>query len=134
MSEAELAHARSHLKGMVHRPGTEPSLREILALGFSGGVVPCPSATVILLLAISVGRIAFGLALIIAFSLGLAVVLVAGGMIVVRMGDAVLTRAPGLERFYPVLTRLSATIIMIVGAIIVVQGLQQAGFIELFPG
>lgn len=109
----------------------EPTFGEILALGFSGGVAPCPTALVILLLAIAVGRIGFGLALIVAFSLGLAVVLVAGGVAVVRLGEAVLSRAPGLERFYPHLLRLSAGVITLLGVALLVQGLLAAGVLTI---
>ncbi|MCF6287122.1 MAG: sulfite exporter TauE/SafE family protein, partial [Candidatus Hydrogenedentes bacterium] len=52
-----------------------PSYRNILWLGVSGGVVPCPAALLVLLLALKVGRLSYGLGLILAFSLGLAAVL-----------------------------------------------------------
>jgi ABC-type nickel/cobalt efflux system permease component RcnA len=53
-----------------HEHGT--SLRSLLAVGVSGGLLPCPSALVVLLAAISLHRVAFGLLLIVAFSAGLA--------------------------------------------------------------
>ena len=127
-------HGHDHAHSPHHPPATaagEPTLREILALGFSGGVAPCPTALVILLLAIAVGRVGFGLALIVAFSLGLAVVLVVGGLAVVRLGDAVLARAPGLERFHPWLSRASALVITLIGAALAVQGLIAAGVVTL---
>ena len=58
--------------------------RELLLLGISGGMVPCLSATVVLLFAIYVGRVLAGLALIAAFSLGLAATLIVLGILVVR--------------------------------------------------
>ncbi len=60
------------------------SWRSLIALGISGGLVPCPDAIAILLIAITINRIAFGLSLIILFSLGLAVVLIAIGIIMVQ--------------------------------------------------
>ena len=48
--------------------------RSLLAVGVSGGLLPCPSALVVLLAAISLHRLAFGLVLIVAFSVGLALV------------------------------------------------------------
>jgi ABC-type nickel/cobalt efflux system permease component RcnA len=54
----------------------------LIALGASGGLVPCPSALVLLLTSVSLGRIAFGLTLLAAFSAGLAVVLTAVGLAV----------------------------------------------------
>jgi nickel/cobalt exporter len=57
--------------------------RTLIALGISGGLVPCPSALVVLLAAVALHRIAYGLLLIVAFSCGLAAVLVAIGLLVV---------------------------------------------------
>ncbi|MBU1065562.1 sulfite exporter TauE/SafE family protein, partial [bacterium] len=55
-----------------------------IILGISGGIVPCPKAIVILLLAISLHKIAFGIIIILVFSLGLAFTLVILGIIVVK--------------------------------------------------
>jgi ABC-type nickel/cobalt efflux system permease component RcnA len=57
--------------------------KALLALGVSGGLVPCPSALIVLLSAIALHRLAYGLVLITAFSLGLASVLIAIGLAVV---------------------------------------------------
>jgi ABC-type nickel/cobalt efflux system permease component RcnA len=64
-------------------PEGEVSMASLVALGASGGLVPCPSALVLLLSAVALGRIALGLTLLVAFSAGLAVVLMAIGMTVV---------------------------------------------------
>ena len=58
-------------------------MTQLLALGISGGIVPCPAALVVLLGAVSVQRIGLGLLLIVAFSVGLAAVLIAVGMLMV---------------------------------------------------
>jgi ABC-type nickel/cobalt efflux system permease component RcnA len=65
-----------------HVPEGEISMGSLLALGASGGLVPCPSALVLLLSAISIGRPGLGMILLVAFSLGLAIVLMATGMAV----------------------------------------------------
>ena len=57
--------------------------KALLALGISGGLVPCPSALIVLLSAIALHRLAYGLALITAFSVGLASVLIIIGLMVV---------------------------------------------------
>lgn len=57
--------------------------KSLLTIGISGGALPCPSALVVLLSAISLHRIGFGLLLIVAFSLGLAIVLTSIGMLMV---------------------------------------------------
>ena len=66
-----------------HTHGRAPSLRSLLAVGVSGGLLPCPSALVVLLAAISLHRIAFGLVLILAFSAGLALTITGIGLVAV---------------------------------------------------
>ena len=58
-------------------------MRSLLAVGVSGGLLPCPSALVVLLAAISLHRVAFGLLLIVAFSLGLALSITGIGLVAV---------------------------------------------------
>ena len=63
--------------------GTGVPLRQLLTLGITGGMVPCPAALVVLLSALSLHRVGFGLYLIVAFSLGLAAVLIVIGLLMV---------------------------------------------------
>ena len=88
----------------------------LIALGASGGLVPCESALVLLLSAIALGRIGFGLLLLTAFSLGLAVVLVAIGMLVLYARQLLPERArhgrSPLLRWAPV---ASAAAVMVIG-------------------
>jgi nickel/cobalt exporter len=75
-------HRRAHAHGHHHHHHhAEPdaSFRSLLAVGVSGGLLPCPSALVVLLAAISLHRVAFGLLLIVAFSAGLALAITAIG-------------------------------------------------------
>ncbi len=58
-------------------------LRQLLTLGITGGMVPCPAALVVLLSALSLHRVGLGLFLIVAFSLGLAAVLIVIGLLMV---------------------------------------------------
>ena len=58
------------------------TLGSLIALGASGGLVPCPSALVLLLSSVALGRVALGLTLLVSFSAGLAVVLMAIGVAV----------------------------------------------------
>jgi ABC-type nickel/cobalt efflux system permease component RcnA len=84
-------HRRAHTHGHHHRHGhghvahedAGPSFRSLLAVGISGGLLPCPSALVVLLAAISLHRIAFGLLLIVAFSAGLALTITGIGLVAV---------------------------------------------------
>src|SRR5439155_23818507 len=66
-----------------HGPEAPVSLRALLALGVTGGIVPCPAALVVLLSAVALRRVGFGLLLIVAFSVGLAAVLGGIGLLMV---------------------------------------------------
>jgi len=86
---ARWRHRRAHAHGHHHHHhhaaagGTEPGFRSLLAVGVSGGLLPCPSALVVLLAAISLHRVAFGLVLILAFSAGLALSITGIGLVAV---------------------------------------------------
>ena len=84
---ARIAHRRAHAGGHAHHHHDHDhhdlSARSLLAVGVSGGLLPCPSALVVLLAAISLHRTAFGLALVVAFSVGLAISITAIGLVAV---------------------------------------------------
>jgi nickel/cobalt exporter len=87
------AHARAHLADLdsvyvLANGRRRVALRQLVTLGVSGGIAPCPDALAILLLAIGIGQAAFGMIAILAFSLGLSVVLVAFGLGVALAGPA----------------------------------------------
>ena len=58
------------------------TLGSLIALGASGGLVPCPSALVLLLSSVALGRVGLGMILLVSFSAGLAVVLMTIGVLV----------------------------------------------------
>lgn len=101
----------------------------LLALGISGGLLPCPSALVVMLSAIALHRIPFGLVLISIFSLGLATVLTGIGMALVYAGRF-LERSPiRLGRLAQVMPMLSALVVTLLGAGITVQAFIQMGIL-----
>jgi ABC-type nickel/cobalt efflux system permease component RcnA len=104
--------------GHTHVPEGEVSLRSLIALGASGGMVPCPSALVLLLISISLGHVGLGLLLLVSFSLGLAGVLMAIGMLVIYakqyLPDPVKTSQHPAFRLIPV---LSAFVILCIGLV-----------------
>ena len=117
-------HTHSHLPPGAD--GTPVTWKNLLALGVSGGLLPCPSAIVVLLSAIALGRVAFGLALIVAFSLGLAGVLTGVGLLMVRARgyfERFNTGGP-LFQWLPV---VSAIVVTVAGVIISVQAFGQTG-------
>jgi nickel/cobalt transporter (NicO) family protein len=79
--------------GHTHMPDGKISMGTLIALAVSGGLVPCESALVLLLSAITLGRVGLGLLLLTAFSLGLAGVLMIIGMAVLYAKRAFPTRA-----------------------------------------
>ena len=120
-------HHHDHDHG--HVPGAPLTWRGLLALGMSGGLLPCPSALVVMLGAIALGRVAFGLALIVAFSAGLAAVLSGIGLAFVyarRMFDH-LPLDGRVARYVPL---ASAIVVSIAGLLIVAQALVQIGVLR----
>jgi ABC-type nickel/cobalt efflux system permease component RcnA len=71
-----------------HHHEHDLSARSIVAVGISGGLLPCPSALVVLLAAISLHRVGFGLLLIVAFSAGLALTITGIGLVAVLARSA----------------------------------------------
>jgi ABC-type nickel/cobalt efflux system permease component RcnA len=72
-----------HDHGDHHEHDHALSRRRLLGIGISGGIVPCPTALVVLLAAMSLHRVGYGLVLILAFSVGLAVAMTAIGLVAV---------------------------------------------------
>jgi len=70
----QMVHAHGG-KQHTHVPPAKMNARNVLAVGVSGGLVPCPGALIVMLSAIALGRVGFGMLLIVMFSLGLAGVL-----------------------------------------------------------
>jgi nickel/cobalt exporter len=99
--------------------------RSLLALGVSGGLLPCPAALVVLLGAIALHRVAFGLLLIVAFSVGLAAVLTGIGLLLVyaRRSLQRLDFGGPVARLLPI---ASALVIVVAGLAITLQALPQA--------
>nr|WP_303709804.1 sulfite exporter TauE/SafE family protein [Kutzneria buriramensis]WKX07907.1 hypothetical protein Q4V64_10640 [Kutzneria buriramensis] len=75
--------------GFTHTHATAPTLRGTILLGFAGGLVPSPSAVVVLVGAAALGQAWFGLLLVVAYGIGLALTLTAAGFAVVKLGTGV---------------------------------------------
>jgi nickel/cobalt transporter (NicO) family protein len=139
---APAAHPHHHGNGLVHDHGDghyhshvpegDVSMASLIALGASGGLVPCPSALVLLLSSVALGRVALGLTLLVAFSLGLAMVLMAIGLVVLYakhlIPDRETTARNPLFRYLPV---ASAGFITCAGIVMTAMAL---GVIRPFAG
>ena len=105
-----------------HEHEHELSRRSLLAVGISGGLLPCPSALVVLLAAISLHRVGFGLLLIVAFSAGLALTITAIGFLAVLARGAFgrLSFERGAAALLPA---VSALVILVAGVAMTVHAL-----------
>ena len=98
----------------------------LLSLGISGGIVPCVDALIGLLFAISLGKLVWGLIILCAFSLGLAAVLVAIGILMV-MAKPVIERFTGEGVWLQRLPMISAAVVILLGAILVFKAFNTVG-------
>ncbi|MFB7380034.1 high frequency lysogenization protein HflD [Kitasatospora purpeofusca] len=131
-------HSHDHSHGHGHRHGlfggghhhhhdpAAPGRRTLIGLGIAGGLVPSPSALVVLLGAVALGRTLFGAALVLAYGLGMAATLTAVGLLLVRLGDRLTGVADGpvagrLRRIAPYSALLTALLILTVGVGLVVR-------------
>ena len=115
-----------HGHGHSHEIPNKVTLGSLLTLGISGGIVPCTGALVILLLAVALHRIAFGLLLLVTFSVGLASILIAIGVLIVKARPLV-ERFSGDGRWIQRLPIASAVVIIVVGCVITFRTLMHSG-------
>ena len=101
-------------------------VEESVALGVSGGLLPCPSALVVLLAAISLHRVAFGLLLIVAFSAGLALSITGVGLIAV-LAKRAFARVSFEGRLVSLLPAASAFVILLAGVAMTARALPKVG-------
>ena len=114
-------HSHGHGHGHAHEHG--PAMlrpRNVVALGLAGGMVPSASALIVLLVAITTGRLVFGLALILAFGAGMALVLSGLAIVTSWMRGAV--SAPGGLGSRPIVRRAAAAIPLVSGIAVLVTG------------
>jgi nickel/cobalt exporter len=110
-------HLHSHGgRAHSHMPSGKITLGSLIALGVSGGLVPCPSALVLMLSAIALDHAGLGLILLVGFSCGLALVLMAVGVLVIHAKNLIPNRpavtSHPLFRFVPV---FSAVVVVCLG-------------------
>jgi nickel/cobalt exporter len=116
------AHARSHAIA-----GTAPlTFRSAVLAAASGNIAPCPAALVVLLAAIGLHQVGYGMVLIVAFSIGLAAVLTILGVAVVRSAAWLVAR-PRFDRAARWAPLVTAIVIATVGAVMLGQGFVAEG-------
>lgn len=109
------------------------SRRGLVGMGIAGGLVPSPSALIVLLSAIALGRTAFGVLLVIGYGLGMAATLTAAGLVLVRVRDRVQRRQAGgrvsrlATRWMRIAPFATATLVVLVGLGVATRSLTQLG-------
>ncbi|MER5863523.1 high frequency lysogenization protein HflD [Kitasatospora sp. NPDC002040] len=132
----EHPHHAGHRHGLFgthhhHDHGSGPKRGNLIGLGIAGGLVPSPSALVVLLGAVALGRTLFGATLVVAYGLGMAATLTAVGLLLVRLGDRISTASGGpvisrLRRLAPYSGLLTALLVLTVGVGLVLRSLPTA--------
>ncbi|MDQ6824586.1 MAG: hypothetical protein M3007_03875, partial [Candidatus Eremiobacteraeota bacterium] len=123
----EHSHGRTehehHHHGHQHTiRGSAPlSFRSVVLIAMSGNIAPCPAALVVLLSALSLHRLGYGLIVVIAFSIGLAAVLTGMGIAFVR-GASWLSERAAFDRMVKYGPLVSACVIAFIGAAMIGQG------------
>ncbi|NGO45186.1 HoxN/HupN/NixA family nickel/cobalt transporter [Streptomyces ureilyticus] len=129
-THAGAAHTHTH-GGFTHTHEIAPTVRGTILLGFAGGLVPSPSAVVVLVGAAALGKAWFGFLLVLAYGVGLALTLTAAGVAVVKLGSGVSRLLENGPRWTggPVATLVrrnialgSAFVVVALGAGLVLQG------------
>ena len=108
-----LGHGHTHGPGHGHDHGV--GKWGIAGMGIAGGLVPSPSALIVLLGAMALGRTVFGVLLVIAYGLGMAATLTAAGLLLVRLRDRLEGRLRFVARWRAVAPSATAALIILVG-------------------
>ncbi len=120
------AHARGHADDIQRRfAGREVTTGQIIMFGLTGGLIPCPASITVLLLCLQLKRIALGATLVLGFSIGLALTMVASGVIA-AIGVKHLSKRMSGGRFSELAAKapyFSGGLILIVGLYVGYQGL-----------
>lgn len=110
------AHARAHADDIRRRfSGRSVTTGEIVMFGLTGGLIPCPAAITVLLLCIQLKQFSLGFALVLCFSIGLALTMVSAGVLAALSVKHVATRWSGFGTFARRAPYASSALIVLVG-------------------
>lgn len=116
LGDEDDAHARAHAEDIRRRfSGRQVTTGQIVMFGLTGGLIPCPAAITVLLLCIQLKQFSLGFALVVCFSLGLALTMVSAGVIAALSVRHVATRWSGFSAFARRAPYASAALIVLVG-------------------
>ncbi len=110
------AHEREHALDIERRfAGREATTGQIVLFGLTGGLIPCPASITVLLLCLQLGRFALGAALVLCFSVGLALTLVFVGVAAALGVRHAVSRWPGLSALAARAPYFSSALVALVG-------------------
>ena len=116
----ELAHAHDIRRRFAHR---EVTTAQIVLFGLTGGLIPCPASITVLLLCLQLKKLALGATLVLCFSVGLALTMVAAGAVAALGAQHAARRFSGFGELARRAPYLSGAVILLVGLYIGFQGL-----------
>lgn len=120
----EAAHAAAHARAIEQKFAgrTDVTSWEIAWFGFTGGLLPCPAAIAVLLICLQLKQVSLGMAMVGAFSLGLAATLVAVGLVAAWGTRAAAGSWAGFGRFAERLPYFSGALVTLLGMVTVARG------------
>ena len=117
----ERAHAAEMQKQLTDRQVTTG---QIIVFGLTGGLLPCPSAFAVLLVCLQLKKITLGFALVLGFSIGLAITLVTVGCIAAISIKHASKKFKGFGEFARKVPYVSSTLLVLIGLLVAIQGLR----------
>ncbi|MBA7932392.1 nickel/cobalt efflux protein RcnA [Klebsiella sp. RHBSTW-00215] len=122
-SDWQDAHQRAHAEEINRRfNGQQVTTGQIMLFGLTGGLIPCPASITVLLICLQLKKFSLGATLVLGFSVGLALTLVASGAIAALSVKHVANRWPGLNNLSRKAPWISGTLIIVVGFYMMLHG------------
>ncbi|WP_429932998.1 nickel/cobalt efflux transporter [Agrobacterium vitis] len=118
------AHARAHARQLADKLKDGPTTTwQTVLFGLSGGLVPCPAAITVFLLCLHLGKPTLGIVLVSAFSIGLAIVLMAFGVVAAVGLRAITSGTRVFDRVLGYAPYISAYLITMIGLVMLIGGI-----------
>ena len=122
-AEWQDAHQRAHAEEITRRVnGQRVTTGQIVLFGLTGGLIPCPASITVLLICLQLKKVSLGATLVLSFSVGLALTLVASGAIAALSLKHVANRWPGLNDLSRKAPWISGALIIVVGCYMLLHG------------
>ncbi len=117
------AHSRYHARQIEERFSGRPvTTGQVVLFGLTGGLLPCAAAVTVLIVCLQLQKFWLGVAMVGAFSVGLALTLVAVGVVAAWGAGHAARRFSGLDRWSRRLRFLSSALVALIGAIMLASG------------